>query len=289
KGETYEGSYQPIIEKTLFKKVQSILKQNSRPRKSRHKHVFPFTDLLKCGECGCSITAQYAKGNGGTYIYYRCSKKKQRCYQGYVREDIMLAELRKKIQSLILPKLWLKEMDKQVSRWQSEGEKNLVAFGSQIETKIEETETKLDKLVNGFLDGLIDKESYLKKKDELIQLKMELSQKRSDFSRKGMLWVEPLRGWLEALAKAEKLASSNDLYAVKSFLGKIGTNRIVKDKKVLLDFVEPFNLILDYGAQGKGSEGCSVGARGECGDKKRGQVAKSTKCPPVWARRDSNP
>ena len=79
KGETYEGSYQPIIEKTLFKKVQSILKQNSRPRKSRHKHVFPFTDLLKCGECGCSITAQYAKGNGGTYIYYRCSKKKQRC------------------------------------------------------------------------------------------------------------------------------------------------------------------------------------------------------------------
>lgn len=51
----------------------------------------------------------------------------------------------------------------------------------------------LNNPVNGFLDGLIDKGTYLKKKDELIQLKLELSQKRSDFACKGLLWVEPLR------------------------------------------------------------------------------------------------
>ena len=167
----------------------------------------------------------------------------------------MLIQLQKIINDIVLPKSWLKKMNLRVSEWEREGQKNLVSFGLQIEMKIEETETKLDKLVNGFLDGLIDKSSYLKKKDELIKLKLELSQKRSDFSRKGMLWVEPLRGWLEALAKAEKLASLNDLYVVKSFLRKIGTNRIVKDKIVHFDFVEPYNLILEYGTQGKGSEG----------------------------------
>ena len=78
-----------------------------------------------------------------------------------------------------------------------------------------------------------------------------------------MLWVERLPRWLEAFAKAEKLASSNDLYAVKSFLGKIGTNRIVRDKKVLLDFMEPFDLILKYGVVG--------GLRGDlCGGEKVG-------------------
>ena len=146
----------------------------------------------------------------------------------------------------------------------------------------------MDKLVNGFLDGLIDKESYLKKKDELIKQKIELSQKRSDFARKGLLWVEPLRRWLEALAKAEKLASSNDLYAVKSFLGKIGTNRIVRDKKVLLDFVEPFNLILKYGAVG-GLGGGLCGGEGErVGVKKKGLQPKNGRSPIVWAYQGSN-
>lgn len=183
KGEAYEGSFVPIISTKLFEQVQKILKQNSRPRKSRHKHDFPFTDLLKCGECGCSITAQYAKGNGGTYIYCRCSKKKHKCSQGYVREDKMLAQLREVVQTLILPKSWLEKMNDRVSERERHEQKNLVSFGVQLETQIEETETKLDKLVNGFPNGLIDKESHLKKKDELTKLKIELSQKRSDFAQ----------------------------------------------------------------------------------------------------------
>ena len=288
KGETYEGSFEPLISTELFKRVQDAVKQNSRPRKSKHKHDFPFTDLLKCGECGCSITAQYARGNGGTYIYYHCSKKKRKCSQGYVRKDKMLERLRVFLEAIILPKSSLKEMNNRVLERERHEQKNLVSFGIQLETQIEETETKLDKLVNGFLDGLIDKESYLKKKDELIKLKIELSQKRSDFARKGLLWVEPLRGWLEALAKAEKLASSNDLYAVKSFLGKIGTNRIVRDKKVLLDFVEPFNLILKYGVVGGLGGGLCGGDRERVGIKKKGIQPKNGRSPIVWVILDSN-
>jgi len=245
-GETYEGSFEPLIKRKLFDKVQKVLKQKSRPRKSKNKHDFPFTGLLACGECGCAISAQYAKGNGGTYIYYRCSKKRQKCSQGYVREDKMLDELRGIIKTLVIPQTDLITMNNCVLEWERHEQKNLVSFGSQFEAQIEETEAKLDKLINGFLDGVIDKTSYLSKKDELIRLKVELNQKRSDFARKGLLWVEPLSEWLEELGKAEKLASSNDLYAVKSFLGKIGTNRIVLGKKVLLDFVEPFDLILKY-------------------------------------------
>ena len=78
------------------------------------------------------------------------------------------------------------------------------------------------------------------------------------------------------MGKAEKLASSNGFYAVKSFLGKIGTNRIVLGKKVLLDFVEPFDLILKY-------KGLCVEWADKCEGKKRGQETKTAKCPPVWS------
>src|SRR3989339_791433 len=65
KGETYEGKFEPIIARATFDKVQQILKDRSRPRKHKQRHNFPFRGLLKCGECGAAITAQFAHGNGG--------------------------------------------------------------------------------------------------------------------------------------------------------------------------------------------------------------------------------
>ena len=115
---------------------------------------------------------------------------------------------------------------------------------SQIDQALEETETKLDNLINALLDGLVERGIYLAKKDMLVKRKVELNERKAGFARDGLLWIEPLRDWLRALEKAEKLTSSNDLDAVKSFLEKIGTNRLLRDRKVFLDFAQPFDLIL---------------------------------------------
>ncbi len=255
KGETYEGTFEPLVSRAAFEAVQAVLKRNSRPRKSNYTHDFPFTDLLVCGECGCSITAQYAKGNGGTYIYYRCTKKKHRCSQGYVRDDKLLEQLHGAIQKVVLPAGWVAGMRGQVDEWARLERKSLLSEGLKIDGALEETEAKLDKLINAFLDGLIEKEIYLVKKEELIKRKLELNERKVGFARDGLIWLEPLRDWLEALAEAEKLASSNDLYEVKSFVEKIGANRLLRDREVFLDFAQPFDLILKHndlrGAQTK--------------------------------------
>ena len=39
---------------------------------------------FKCGECGCSITAEIKKGR---YIYYHCTFDKGKCGGSYVREE----------------------------------------------------------------------------------------------------------------------------------------------------------------------------------------------------------
>jgi hypothetical protein len=49
---------------------------------------------------------------------------------------------------------------------------------------LSETQAKLDRLVSGFLDGIIDKESYLQKKDELIKQKINLEDKQSDLGKR---------------------------------------------------------------------------------------------------------
>lgn len=85
-----QGSFEPLITNEIFEAVQARLKQNSRPRKSIYKHDFAFYRIAKVWGMRCSITAQYGKGNGGTYRYYRCTKKRGKCSQGYLREDLLV-------------------------------------------------------------------------------------------------------------------------------------------------------------------------------------------------------
>jgi site-specific DNA recombinase len=69
-GEMYDGSHEPIISKKLFDTIQQVM-NNRGKKKRKRKHNFAFSGLMRCGNCGCMITAEIQKG----YIYYRCTKK----------------------------------------------------------------------------------------------------------------------------------------------------------------------------------------------------------------------
>ena len=65
-GEYHEGVHECFISKDLFQLVQKQLELRNR-RKIR-RHSFAFIGLMKCGECGASITAEqhikkYKNGN----------------------------------------------------------------------------------------------------------------------------------------------------------------------------------------------------------------------------------
>ena len=245
-GETYEGKFQPIVSRATFESVQRILKDRAKPRKSKKSHNFPFVGLLRCGECGAAITAQYAHGCGGTYRYYRCTKRLGPCSQRYLREDLLSTQLRDELSKVALYPDWTEKMRVQVDIWEKEQSQSSKSFAQNLEVKIKETVEKLDKLVNAFLDGTIEKETYLIKKDELVKLKIELLEKKRDFGRKGDNWNEPLREWINLACHADKLATSEDFYEIKSLVEKIGTNRRLLNRIVLLDFKKPFDLIPLY-------------------------------------------
>ena len=246
-GESYEGGFPAIVFRATFEKVQEVLKNRAKPRHSKKRHYFPFCGLLTCGECGAAITAQWAHGNGGTYRYYRCTKRLGSCSQRYLREDLLVEQLKGKISKVALCEDWKEKMLAKVEVWEKENIQSSQSFAQNLEKEIKETETKLDMLVNAFLDGSIEKETYLAKKDKLIITKTDLKRWKSDFGRKGNNWIEPLKEWILAAHHAEKLASSNEFDEIKSFAEKIGTNRRLLDRKLVFDFIRPFDLIPKYG------------------------------------------
>ena len=244
--ELFEGTFPAIISNELFEAVQARMNNNNRPRKSKFKHDFPFTELLKCGECGCSISAQYGKGNGGTYRYYRCSKRKQACSQSYLQEHLLAGQLKEELKKITLPESWYKTGLEQIEKWAEEEKTGQQALIQNIGNELIEVKRKLDKLVNSFLDGIIERDTYLKKKEELVIKKGDLEEQSKQFGDKAIIWLEPMMRWLEAARNAGEISKSENYEEIKLFVEKIGSNRLLQDKKVKIKFEEPFLILRKY-------------------------------------------
>ena len=246
-GELFEGKFQPIVPVATFEAVQNILKNRARPRKSKKMHNFPFRGLLTCGECGAAITAQYAHGNGGTYIYYRCTKRLGPCSQKYLRQDQVAEQLKTRLQQVAINDETKEKMLAKVTQWEKENDSSQETYAQNLQIQTKDTEQKLDKLVNAFLDGSIEKETYLVKKEELIKIKTDLAERKSDFGRKGNNWFEPIRDFIFTANQTKKLALSNDLIEIKSLVEKIGTNRRLAGQKVAWMWKKPYQILAERG------------------------------------------
>ncbi|MBU1130738.1 recombinase family protein [Patescibacteria group bacterium] len=242
-GEAFAGTFEPIVSRAAFEAVQKALKQKAKPRHSKIRHDFPFTGLLTCGECGGMITAQWAKKK---YRYYRCSKKLGKCSQRYLSENLLILQLKQRLQTAALCDDWADKMLSKIDLWEKEEAQSAQSSAQNLDVKLKDTEIKLDKLVNGFLDGTIEKETFLSKKDELIKTKTDLKQMKSGFGRKGNNQLEPLRDWVKSANYAGKLVMSHNYPEIKAMAEKIGTNRLLLDRNVRLDLARPYDLLPKY-------------------------------------------
>jgi hypothetical protein len=56
-GNWYQGKHEPMITEAEYDRVQTLLGRKGNPRPQRH-FDFPFTGLIRCGECGLTVTAE---------------------------------------------------------------------------------------------------------------------------------------------------------------------------------------------------------------------------------------
>ncbi|MEK7553548.1 MAG: recombinase family protein, partial [Patescibacteria group bacterium] len=215
KGELHKGIHKPIISKQLFEATQKQIVRFERPRYNGHD--FPFIGLARCGECGGAITAEshsrkYKNGNCPTFIYYRCTKKFGVCKQKYVSEVNLAKQLRKSVHNIIIPSEWkekwleLLEQDKQKELVKAEENTALT------ETELQTTEIKLSKLLDTYLDGVVNEEDYKKKKNELFNKKLKLEEEIIQIKSRGSSWLEPLEHFIMSAFQAQKIAQEKNEY-----------------------------------------------------------------------------
>ena len=239
-GEYFPGSFAPILSPTLIEAVQKRLKERARPRHSRVLHDFPFTGLFRCGECHSMITAQWATGRwGGKYRYYRCTKKNGVCLQKYLQEDALAFQIKGQLQSVSLPDDWADYMLGKVENWDKVDKQSSGSRTEQMKSNRKEIERKLDALVDLHLNGDIERETYIAKKDVLMRQKLSLDADLSSVRRGRKNWVEPLRKWILDSQRAGFLASSTNYAEIRKFVRSFGTNPAMRDKTISISFCPP--------------------------------------------------
>jgi site-specific DNA recombinase len=80
----YQGTYEALVTKGTFERVQDFLKLRLESRYRKVIHDFTFSGLVRCGHCGCSLVAELKKRR-----YYHCTGYKGKCDEPYTREEVL--------------------------------------------------------------------------------------------------------------------------------------------------------------------------------------------------------
>ena len=225
--EFYQGTHEPIISKKLFDSVQQVM-SNRGKKKRKRKHEFAFSGLMRCGNCGCLITAETQKGHN----YYRCTKKKQKCEEKYLREENLVEQMRDFIQKVSLPNKWAENMLVELDKEKEQTKKESKDFVQNLQSQKIEVEQKIENLLDLYIErkGLTIEE-YQAKKSKLLNEKLDIEQKIRDFEQMGNNWLEPMKEMIFEAKQAKILLSQDDNQQILTFLKNVGSNFILKDKK----------------------------------------------------------
>lgn len=219
-GELYEGKHTPILSKKLFDKVQAVLALRGRPRKTKHNNPKVFCGLLRCGSCNLMITGEkrtkrQKNGNTHEYIYYHCTKKRKdmKCLEPHIRQEELDNQLSGLLNEYALPDNWHTALGKMLADDEKQAEQSSGVFIAGAQTKIQSLQSKLQRLLDSYLDQDIDRETYVAKKAELMSEKKSLEEQNSKLTLTSTAWVEPMRNWLNQANSICEITESPDLEA----------------------------------------------------------------------------
>ncbi|MCE7936303.1 recombinase family protein [Candidatus Saccharibacteria bacterium CPR2] len=249
KGEYYKGSHKAMITLDEFDRAQMILGRKGKPRPQKHR--FAFTGFIRCGDCGCSITAEpklkVLKSTGETkkYVYYHCTWKRP-CNQ---RKVITEAELEKQIEAelskiTIIPEFKDWALDVLNSSSDEEIENRTILHKQQTSTMLA-IQKQLDNLIQMYTRELIDDQEYTKQRSELQGQKVKIQEKLRKTEDRADEWLELAEKVFDFAVHARHNFVHGDLNAKKEIFVALGNNPILMDGQLTIELNEWFKPIAE--------------------------------------------
>lgn len=234
-GNWYVGKHEPMITKAEYDAIQKLLGRRGSPR--LRTYAFPFTGMIRCGECGCFITAEnktkhQKNGIVRYYTYYHCTKRKGACSQKTIRDTELENQINDELDAITIPSEF-RELAMEVIRKDSGREfadkKTLITSQQKAYNACV---TEYDGLVTMRAKGHIDEETFLRKKSLLEQEKQRMKGLLDETDKAVDDWLERAE-YLFHFAEVAKIRfEKGTLEEKKGVLSYLGSNLFLENRKL---------------------------------------------------------
>jgi site-specific DNA recombinase len=238
-GKTFPGKHPPMITLDEFERVQALLGRPGKPRKTR---AFAYTGMIRCGECGFSVTAEEKTNRyGHGYTYYHCSKRRldRHCGQPYVSLEDLERYILEFLEEISLPERFQQwalvryEKTNKAQKEQIETQKRSLLQAQAASAK------ELDNLTKLRIRDLLTDEEYLKQRNEIERQQLGIAQ-RLGVLNQNQDRFEPAQLLISLNNRLVSCFTSGDLHKRRFILNTVGSNLVLKDKKLSIDARRPF-------------------------------------------------
>jgi DNA invertase Pin-like site-specific DNA recombinase len=236
-GEIYQGLHHPLVSPPLFERVQRVL--SGKTVDKRLSHYFVFRRLLTCQNCQYKLIAERQKG----YVYYRCQIAD--CPQKTIREELVEKELFYYLKKLAFNEQENRYLQQAVKNKYGEIEVLKENKLQVLRIQIEKCRERLSKLTDFFVDGVIDRELFVEKKNNLVIEEQKLQREINSFDEIQRAALTKTEQFLE-LANQAYLSYQWGTEEEKRELVKFFTsNFFINGKSVLIKLTLPFEIVVN--------------------------------------------
>jgi DNA invertase Pin-like site-specific DNA recombinase len=243
KGNVYQGQHEALISWDLYDRVQKAFEPNGTAN-AEQKHVFALRDFLYCDVCGCKITAEKQRG----HVYYRCTHSKGRdvCDQRtYTREEKLAEQIEDVLATIeIGPEVLQSLVEESRLLDEQQGRDGSSALAA-LEDALAENRGKTDRLLDSYLDGIINQDTYQRKAKELGQDRIGFEQRLQALSaQSGDTRTARLEALSATAAGARIRFKHASIEERREVLATVGLNATLRNQEIVdYQLKKPFDML----------------------------------------------
>lgn len=164
--EMFQGIHVPLISKALYDQVQDVLGGKRAGKVIKHDHLF--RRLIRCAGCGKHLIGETIKGK---YVYYRCHS--QECAV-CIREADVDALLIRTYAAIRLDEVEMRDLRDLLEDINTSSVRDAEQREQALQLQLGGCESRLARLTDALIDGLINKELFEHRKAEVLLRRREL-------------------------------------------------------------------------------------------------------------------
>lgn len=248
KGQVIPHIYEPLIDKSLFDKVQDLLSGKKIHCKEQVYGGLPFAfrGLIKCAHCGCTLSEEtHKKTNGKTYTYLRCGRLKGPCDQELVSESVILNQLDEEVFSKIRINSDIVELlKKNIQQRLIDEEKVNAVMKRQITNEIEKLNVRERRVKDVFFDGGIDRSEWKEEKANIEAKRKELQKTIEKYADITQEIKDTVNDILDIVASASMIMKTSDPLQKRELHGLLLSDCYLDGQKLIYKIQKPFDKLL---------------------------------------------